>query len=349
MASSKRLLYQNDDPEPLKSRSGRKVSKAPATALQDLPPQPDALNRSSEQLTAGQILGLQRTIGNRAVMEFLGKSAGTKLPRPAADQVVTRATDPGRRVQRQIFGTRAAMWKKVAGDIKAKDIERIIRADPALSAAYDDLKTKMPYMDFKHVAGKQPEADLSPNTAGIYAINYGKRKEQGGLYQDAVRYVGAILHEMMHITAALQFNTNVGPGALGHGANMHLPVGNGEIVDQEHGMTENQFTDQGTGLLAQQKTVNENWDKLYELSRTDIGDGTLTKAQAEVVSERIGYAQNIGAIAHYDTVLVDLIFYFVAHGLQTSKSYQYANAMLTEANSRRSSGIGAVQPIPVPT
>ncbi len=60
---------------------------------------------------------------------------------------------------------------------------------------------------------------------------------------------------MMHVTAALQYETNVAPqgGNIEHMANMNLPVGEGEL--DKFGVAPNQNVDIG----AQLEIMSANW------------------------------------------------------------------------------------------
>jgi hypothetical protein len=196
----------------------------------------------------------------------------------------------------------------------------------------------MKKMDFQYAQGKQPEVKVNPNDHGLYEILYGTPAEQQkDEIKKPARFAAYILHEMMHVAAALQYSTNVAPfkGNAEHMANMNLPEGVGDL--RSDGLAENQFEDIGNQL----DTMRDNWNKLRLLSQDDLTNSLLTKKQQAVIQARVSYA---GDPSHYDTVLVDLLFYLANEGgkVKKSKSYTFARQMLHEANARRKLGKGSV-------
>ena len=253
-------------------------------------------------------------------------------------------------IQRVVYPTMAAMWAVVEPTQTDVQIRQIIAADPALVQAYADVEAHLAHMDFNYQANAQPVASIAPVVliGQIYSINYGLRTELHGTYNDLTRYIGAILHEMMHITAALQYDTNTAAG-VGHLANMNLPAPVGVVApaDAQFGLTPNQFDDVALGAVAQMDIMSANWDHLSTEANLDRINGDLTPAQRDVINARIDYAKILpDGLAHYDTVLFDILFYLRAEGAQASRSYDYANRMLTEANARRLAAVGPVQAIP---
>jgi hypothetical protein len=254
-------------------------------------------------------------------------------------------------VQRVIYNTMAEMWAAVEPTQTEEQIKAITNADPALAQVYTDVEAHLASMDFIYDNARQPEAQMVPDPAqpGIYKINHGLREELHGTYNDVTRYIGAILHEMMHITAGLQYATNVPAGGVGHIANMNLPVAVGQVapVEADFGLTDNQFNDLATGAVLQLEIMVANWDHLSEEADLDEGNGRLTERQVAVIKARIEYAKVIpGALAHYDTVLTDLLYYLRSEGVDQSRAYEYAHRMLTDANARRLAAVGPVQAIP---
>lgn len=146
---------------------------------------------------------------------------------------------------------------------------------------------------------------------------------------------------MMHITAALQYNTHVEPGSAGHAANMHLPTAQGVPSNEDFGLTKNQMDDQQSGGEVQLNTIFANWQKLRVIAEADKA---LDNETVNHIVDRISYASVLpGAFAHYDTVLIDLVFYLATAKLTKSATYKFANTMLAEANKRRKKGTGAVK------
>ncbi|MDQ3112250.1 MAG: hypothetical protein M3R17_20385, partial [Bacteroidota bacterium] len=253
-------------------------------------------------------------------------------------------------IQRAVYPSMAAMWAVVEPSQTEMQIKAITNADTALANAYADVEADLASMNFVYVNGTQPAADIDPLYGGglVYGIDYGLRGEQNATYQDVTRYIGAILHEMMHITAALHYTTNVpaGNGAVGHVANAHLPAPTAVAGGNGYGVAPNQNTDPVLGIQAQVQTMQDNWEDLRSEAIRERGNGALTHAQADVlvaIGGRIDYAETgTGAIAHYETVLFDVLFYMRSQGLQATRTYQYAHRMMTEANTRRNAGAGAV-------
>ena len=230
----------------------------------------------------------------------------------------------------------------------------IINADAALTQAYNDVEANMGNMDFNYIANRQPEAEMAPNVAGNYQIHYGHRDEQNPPYNAANRFVPAILHEMMHISAGLQFHTYTPAPGVGHVANMNLPVPVGVVApeDEDFGLTDNQFTDLVLGAQVQIGNMDLNWGNLGDEAQLDYNTETITDVQRTFIDGRITYARVLpGMLAHYDTVLFDLLYYLRSEGAEASRSYAYAHNMLVDANERRGAAVGAVPVIaraPVP-
>jgi hypothetical protein len=246
----------------------------------------------------------------------------------------------------------STMWGFVEPLWSERQVLEIVDASTALKAAYTDVAAHLDNMDFVYKKGRQPEAEMMPKVPNgtVYRINFGYREEQQGPYKNAARFIGAVLHEMMHITAARQYATNApATGGVGHVANMNLPAANAPLNpnDRDFGLADNQINEVNTGAATQIQTMFANWDQLSVESDLDLQTGALSAEQVALIKARIEYAKGMpGALAHYDTVLTDLLFYLVAQRVQPSRSYEYAHRMLTEANARRLAKVGAVVAIP---
>ncbi len=312
--------------------------------------------KSGSRFTSEQIVRLQRTIGNHSVMRLLDNSSKMTLhesenqkrkfdERRSSAQISFLPKGINRQIliQRKKYENIDKMWADVAPGLELAEIKKIISQDQELVTAYQDLVGNIRYMRFKYQKNRQPEAEIAPKNAKTqrYVINYGKMEDQIDTYRDPVRFVGAILHEMMHIAAAKQYATNVPPGKQnqGHMANMHLPLPQGAIGPQDQGLADNQTEE----VIKQMDTMSVNWQHLLKLSESDLNEGMLNKEQQDVIQKRVSYAENTAAMVHYDTVLVDLLFYLVAQRVQNSRTYVFANQMLGEANKRRRAGNGAVE------
>lgn len=246
-------------------------------------------------------------------------------------------------VQRVVYPDMATMWAAVAPLQQTADILAIIEGNPALNTAYGDMVNSLGFMNFVELDGRQPEAELQSHD-GLYNINFGSQNTQQEDFADNNRFVGAILHEMMHIHAALAYNTNI-PQGMAHGANMHLPVPlENEEVFMPMGATMSQYNGQG-GIDEQQQTMYANWERARLEVGQDQNNGDITQEQADLFNNRIDYAENIVSNAHYDTVLIDVIYYLEGNNLQNTRLYEYTTRMLTEANQRRQTGEGLVEEI----
>ncbi|MBE8992775.1 hypothetical protein IQ275_37910 [Nostoc sp. LEGE 12450] len=110
-------------------------------------------------------------------------------------------------------------------------------------------------------------------------------------------------------------------------------------------MADNQMNDPVLGAAVQQQTMHHNWENLRAEGNLENANGVLTDEQANVLTAiggRIDYAQTISPMAHYDTVLVDILYYLVAEGLTGTRTYRYASRMMAESNGRRAARVGAV-------
>lgn len=268
---------------------------------------------------------------------------------PVNDGIMQQKPVPSAIVQRVVYPDMATMWAAVAPGINLATITGIINQDAHLLQGYNDLEAHMAQMNFVSQAGRQPEAEIMPGPGGLYNINYGPQPGQQAPYDNPTRFVGAILHEMMHIDAALQYDTNAAPGGMAHVANMNLPAPAGPVPNDEWGLADNQFNDPVLGVNVQRDTMHDNWENLRAEGNLDNMNGDLTDEQAGMltgIGGRIDYAQNgIGAMAHYETVLMDILYYLIAENANGTRTYRYASRMMQESNIRRTNRVGAVQPL----
>jgi hypothetical protein len=252
-------------------------------------------------------------------------------------------------VQRAVYPDLNAMWAGLQVGVAQAAIEQIIGADPALVQVYDDVAQRLPNMDFVPTAGRVPEAAMGPNPGVVpptYDINYDLRANLAPPWNDPHRYVGAILHEMMHVATALQYATGAPGFSLGHMANANLPLAGGAPVEfVELGLTAAQRTDPVMGSTAQQNIMEQNWDTFEVEATLDLNAGRLNQLQFNWIGSRSAYAKAI-RLVHYDTVLTDVLYYMQAEQIAQTRSYAYAHRMLSEANGRRLTRIGPVQAIP---
>jgi hypothetical protein len=248
-------------------------------------------------------------------------------------------------VQRVVYPDMATMWAAVAPGINLATITGIVNQNAHLALGYNNLEANMAQMNFVQQAGRQPEAAIIPGGGGLYDINYGARAGLGAPYNNDTRFVGSILHEMMHISAALQYDTNAAPGGVAHVANMNLPAPIGPVPNDEWGMADNQMNDPLLGARVQMQTMSDNWENLRTEGNHDNATGALTDQQANVLTgkgQRIDYAEGISPMAHYETVLVDILYYLIDEGATGTRTYRYASRMMQESNVRRTNGVGAV-------
>lgn len=273
---------------------------------------------------------------------------------PAAQQQLSSSNEAP--IQRVVYPTMAAMWNVIEPTTNEAAIRNITNADTALAQVYTDVENHLAHFNFNYVANQQPEADIDPAPATtIYGIDYGLRAEQPTAEKrDIHNYIGAILHEMLHITAAVQYNTNVpaGAGAVGHLSNAHLPASTGAGAANQWGVDPNQANDPVNGIAVQAQTMYNNWENLRAEVIRDNQRGDLSDDESDYIQRRINYAQTgPGAIAHNETVLTDIMFTMRSNNLHNTRTYQYAHRALTEANNRRNAGAGAVAPLaraPIP-
>jgi hypothetical protein len=290
--------------------------------------------------------------------DVMGARAAAHAGRgPLADQGVGLARvhplGDGAPVQRTVYNSMDAMWTALDPGRTRQQIEAVINADPVLVQAYGDVAHHLGRMEFVYQNGTQPAAAMLPDIiTGRYDIVYGHRNEMRGDYLNETRYVGAVLHEMMHIAAALQYATNAPPtGKVGHVANMNLPAPAPQaVLNPEFGLTDAQLD----AAAAQMNVIVANWDRLLAEADLDVQNGDLSGAQRAAINGRRDYAIDLpGALAHYDTVLFDLLYYLRAEGVAASRSYEYASRLLAEANGRRTTAVGAAAavaraPLPQP-
>jgi hypothetical protein len=250
-------------------------------------------------------------------------------------------------IQRVIYPNMATMWGAVVPGTPVATITNIVGQSPALTQAYADCTNNLAGMNFLQVAGTQPAAAMLPNPGGDYDIDYGLHPTLAPPYNNLQQFVGAMLHEMMHVTTALQYQQNEAAGGVAGIANMHLPAAVGAVVNPAMGLDAAQIV----VMNAQIATMDQNWANLTDEITDEHANGTISTAQRNFLigpagnTGKIGYARGMVPMSHYDTVLTDLIYYFIAQGLINSRSCQYAERLLVEANNRRAAGIGAVVPI----
>ncbi|MEO5645302.1 MAG: CFI-box-CTERM domain-containing protein [Bacteroidia bacterium] len=250
-------------------------------------------------------------------------------------------------IQRVIYPNMPTMWAAVIPGTPVATVTNIINQSPALQQAYNDCAANLASMDFLQAAGTQPNAATDPNVGGDYDINYGLHGTLAAPYDDLQQFVGAMLHEMMHISTAVQYNQNAAVGGIANIANMNLPAAVGAVLNPLMGLDAAQIV----VMHAQLATMDQNWTNLTNEIIAEHTNGTISDAQRDFLigpnnlTGKLGYAQGILPLSHYDTVLTELIYYFINQGLNNSRTGQYTERLLAEANARRTAGIGAVVPV----
>lgn len=277
----------------------------------------------------------ENTLQLKGVLQDLGR--GIKSTSKSSDTI-----------QRVVYPNMNDMWANVAPCQSSVDIMNIIQRNVELNNAYQSMIPSLPFMNFVQQDGVLPVAELRANQ-GIYDIKYGGQNTLTGDYADNNLFVGAILHEMMHIHAACTYQTNA--QGMVHGANMHLPAPlEGELQNATFGVSKSQDLNPG-GVQDQEIQMSKNWDIAIQEVGLDLQNETVDQRQADWLNKRITYAQGIAPFAHYDTVLMDVLYYMEGHKLQRSRTYDYATRMLQEANLRRNASNGQVVAInraPIP-
>ncbi len=236
------------------------------------------------------------------------------------------------------YNSEANLWAAVEPATPLQEIRGIIDGNGELRAAYEDSLVHLNRMNFVQQAGQQPEANYAQNADTSYDINYGLRATLNGSFTQPIHFVWAMIHEMGHINSGLQYATNIAAGELYHVTNMHLPGAAGPTF-QESAIGINQRNDPQHGWEVQRQTMAVNWAVLQNLHTGDHGFSTddITHLRA-----RENYAQGVGPETHYDTVLIDILYFLQATGLTETHYYAQATAMLGEANVRRRAGVGDV-------
>lgn len=292
-----------------------------------------------QSLTRSDFMVLQRCVGNRAVCQLMnGQSEEQKDNRTGNDmsQAVT-------------FPSLNEMWSAVAPDVKVGEILGNIKKIPDLEEAYEDIEKYFEHMKFQYITGDSKNKQFGASSIKIddnneeLVIEYANRDEMNSKYRGKDQFVGGILHEMMHIVSALQYKNYGSPGTDERFFTMHLP----EFEEpKEERMIEH--------VRKQIFTMRENWGILRDEMKQDISEGKLSKEQVDTLNDRIEYAMN-STPAHYDVVLVEILYYMAAQGLVNTRTYQLATKMLHEANLRRRDKsrvnveIMKREPLPVPS
>ena len=245
-------------------------------------------------------------------------------------------------VQRVVYQDMSKMWAAVAPKHKLRDILKVVNGNSALKTAYEEMAASLPKMNFVDTNGAQPEASLK-SQGGIYDIIFGQQDTLKKPHSEDEVFIGEILHEMMHIHAALAYNNNIDSG-MAHGANMHLSAPKPNEVEYRDGATKSQY-DGKNGIEEQSQQMIKNWETARETVEKDQKNKKIDDDKATYLNKRIDYAQWVYPYAHYDTVLIDVIYYLEAHDLQATTTYAYVTKMLTEANKRRVLGQGQVSEV----
>lgn len=238
-----------------------------------------------------------------------------------------------------IHPNEASLWAAVEPETPLVDIRAVINGNSELKNAYEDSLLNLHRMNFVEQAGTQPEAEYALNADGNYDINYGRKASLRAHFKQSVHFIWAMIHEMGHVNSGLQYSTNIPPGEVYHVANMHLPQAVGELFDGDIAIGKNQRNDPQHGWAAQRVTMLTNWGLLANLRTGDHGFSTEEIAH---LTDRENYAKGTVPEAHYDTVLVDILYYLQHTGLTETHYYAQVTAMLREANLRRRAGMGDV-------
>lgn len=301
--------------------------------------------RPTLQMKAGVALNDDQDLEREAdVMGARAQEHGLVQRALAGQGDVARASAPPAHgtVQRVVYANAPAMWAAVAPTVPVATIMGIIGRNAELQTLYQDILLHLGTMDFVVRAASDPKASVQQNPGGTYDIYYDIPANQTGHFAVEEDFVGAMIHEMAHVASSQLYDTQVPQGETYHIANMHLPVLNpaggfigGNIVG------DNQITAAGLGARDQTLTMDANWTVLEGILWPSRDFSTHEKAHLQT---RLDYARGVAPHAHYDTVLVDLLYYLLHHNMHESHFYLQATEMLREANVRRGvvGGVGAV-------
>jgi hypothetical protein len=250
------------------------------------------------------------------------------------------ATSGSEVVQRAVYANDGAMWAAVAPATPYVNIMAVINGNAELSNLYQAVIGHLAMMNFVVVANQQPDASYAQNAGGTYDINYDIPANQAGDFQLEEFFVGAIIHEMAHVASSQLYQTQVPEGDVHHIANMHLPALAGPVHPNEVHVGTNQLQDPVAGADVQQAVMIANWTILDGIVTTS---NDLSPQESQHLQNRVGYAVINNPDAHYDTVLLDILFYLQHRHMTETQVYLQATAMLHEANIRRAAGVGTVQ------
>jgi hypothetical protein len=243
-------------------------------------------------------------------------------------------------VQRVVYPNDNAMWAAVAPGFPYVSIMAVVNGNAELSALYQAIAGHMNMMNFVLSPGTEPQAAYQQNATGTYDIEYDSPTNYHNRYQHEEYFVGAMIHEMGHVASSQLYQTQIPDGSTYHIANMHLPANTGATFAGTN-VGVNQVAGPG-GATAQEADMDANWITLDALLAQSHDFSTDEK---QFLHGRINYARGATPHAHYDTVLLDILYYLQHQHMTQTHVYLQATAMLHEANTRRAAGNGVVQQV----
>ena len=231
-----------------------------------------------------------------------------------------------------IFGTRRfrRSWRK--------HLEAKMKGDTVLLQAYSDAKKYLPMIDFVEDAPNpmNPGIDLRPLPNGLYPLHFKKYSKEFDVTYDEYKCFSFIIHELMHLTAAMDYSR---PHVFSpeDSTNMKLVAfSNFSITTPGHvdpmALESERYAMISDSSNHQIGILSQNWEWLQHIIESDT---PISWSDRDYLCKRIDYACVTGEATHYDTVLLDMLYYMKSKKLQKSNSYAKTRLLLNEANIRR--------------
>jgi hypothetical protein len=163
---------------------------------------------------------------------------------------------------------------------------------------------------------------------------------------DKQQYIANILHEMMHVTAGIDYQKAPIISTVDDEVFRALEFSNFSIAATPllpTGTDEEKYNAIRGSLDAQLVLTNANWLLLAQTLNADNG---ISPQLRGYLNARIAYArEGMNRETHYDTVLLDMLYYMKSKNIQDTVSYRAVKNMLNEANTQRNTMPRQHQPV----
>ncbi len=297
-------------------------------------PDRNAARRRPSLVQDGPLDARPAVVAQRALAEGLNASSAVRgqvqmraaLDRAQAARAPLQRVSAEGVVQRVIYDDVQTLLSDALGG--PLNVPELGEGDSALRALWDEAEQQLPVTDVvaDGELDRTARARPTPDADHPYLLEYNPNAE------DANWLVSSILHELIHVSTAENYEQREGR-QLTPWLNLNLPPGlDQQDQDEEEDVEQQRLVPRAVGeeVQNQQDVLEQNLDDLEHVVQHD-----QNLSDPNWLIERINYARGSGSHLHYDTVLADVLSYLNLRGDTNNDSYRFVQRMTREAADRR--------------